>query len=208
MSTDSPHVAPGMAAPVDLAQFVPGGILPEDGWFKVISDDKCSRCKQPIAETEIPLTLFSSDGAKMLVYCDRCLYCGGDVDCSDGRPDFDRLGTARRNQPALRLVRDGEHIADTITLPRQVAGAAAQAPVKHVDKRKFLVWSNRVGQWFGSCASGYAPVISRAGRYSFDDATSICKNVNHRLQPTDEPVGVIVLAPEELDLREGAAEAE
>lgn len=56
--------------PID--QIVPGGILPDDRWHILVSDDTCSRCRKPIGEDEVPLLIWSGCGNNMLSYCERC----------------------------------------------------------------------------------------------------------------------------------------
>ena len=55
---------------------VPGGVWPTDHWHVVTNDWTCSRCREPIPDDEVPITLSGEreDGeAVMLIYCEVCL---------------------------------------------------------------------------------------------------------------------------------------
>ena len=174
---------PAMTAPFSLEHFVPGGILPDDHWHILISDDTCSRCRKPIPEDQVPLMLWSGDGSRMLSYCETCL--GGSHVYRHSPGDSD-LGA----QP---LECGDEHRADQDALPAAPEGAAMTE-----DTRKYLIWSNEHGLWWGPGYCGYARLISKAGRYKLTEATIICTNANAYLKATAEPNEVMVLAPEEL----------
>ena len=64
-----------MSSPeISIDQLVPGGIRPDDHWHHSTYDDTCSRCRQPIAEDEVPLLIWrGEDGADMLSYCPTCM---------------------------------------------------------------------------------------------------------------------------------------
>lgn len=49
-------------------------ILESDHPFAYISDDTCSRCREPLAEFDVPLRLWPKDRPGcMFVYCEKCL---------------------------------------------------------------------------------------------------------------------------------------
>jgi hypothetical protein len=52
---------------------IPGGIKPTDHWHRGTNDGTCSRCRAAIAEDEVPLMLWTEDGADMLIYCQKCI---------------------------------------------------------------------------------------------------------------------------------------
>jgi hypothetical protein len=45
------------------------GIKPTDHWHRRTNDWTCSRCRKPLAEGDVPLIFWSSDGEHMLIYC-------------------------------------------------------------------------------------------------------------------------------------------
>lgn len=183
MATDDYPIEPAAVAPFDIAEMIPGGILPDDHWHILICDDTCSRCLKPIPADHTPLMLWSGDGRRMLSYCETCL----------GGPHVYRHSPGDRDLGAQPLECRHEHRTDQDALP-----AAPEVPAVSVDKRKYLIWSNEHGLWWGPGYCGYTPVISRAGRYRLTEATIICTNANAYLAATAEPNEVMVLAPEEL----------
>ena len=67
-------------AEFSIEHFVPGGILPDDSWHILTSDNTCSRCHTEIREDEVPLMIWSGNGHNMLCYCERCTGRGGETD--------------------------------------------------------------------------------------------------------------------------------
>jgi hypothetical protein len=59
-----------------INQLIPGGIKPADHWHRRRNDNTCSRCRNEIADDEVPLMLWSTDGHDMLIYCEACLARG------------------------------------------------------------------------------------------------------------------------------------
>lgn len=72
-----------MKIPVEA--LVPGGIRPTDFVHHITNDGTCSRCRKPIAEAEVPLMLWPSDGDDMLIYCESCL--GTNARSDDGETE-------------------------------------------------------------------------------------------------------------------------
>jgi hypothetical protein len=189
---------------------LPGGILPGDRWFDQTHDDTCSRCGEPIPDTDMPLLLYAGRGSRMLAYCTKC----------QERPDDPHDGNRDNvcDLAAERLVRGRDGHRDQAGIPdlgargdaAQISGATA-APAKLRDERgardasqldpetaSFLIWSNEKREWWGPDYIGYTADIFRAGRYRLDEATIICTNNNCALRPTDGPAVVAVMAPESL----------
>ena len=132
---DAP-IEPAMTAPFSLKHFVPGGVLPDDHWHILISDDTCSRCRKPIPEDQVPLMLWSGDGSRMLSYCETCL----------GGPHVYRHSPGDSDLGAQPLECRDEHRADPAALP-----AAPEVPAMTNDfyilKDKFTVPVRDVLDW-------------------------------------------------------------
>jgi hypothetical protein len=62
-----------MSSKVSAEHLVPGGILPGDYWHDGRMDGRCSRCRLPVPERDVPLMIFDSEGDAVLVYCEACL---------------------------------------------------------------------------------------------------------------------------------------
>lgn len=60
-------------AKIDIAQLVPGGVLPTDRWHIDTNDGTCSRCRKEPPEHDVPLMFWSGEGDNMLIYCKACL---------------------------------------------------------------------------------------------------------------------------------------
>lgn len=60
---------------------------------------------------------------------------------------------------------------------------------------KYLIWSNEHAAWWRPNRLGYTAIISQAGRYSREEAETICERANQHRQGK-EPHEVMVLAPE------------
>ena len=64
-----------MASRMPIDVIVPGGILATDHVHRVTNDGTCSRCREPVAEDDVPLMLwFGRGGDDLLIYCTRCLH--------------------------------------------------------------------------------------------------------------------------------------
>lgn len=73
----------------------------------------------------------------------------------------------------------------------------------------YLIWSVDWKQWWRADKSGYSPSISDAGRYTRDEAETICNRPAHRCGFTNVgPSEVMLLAPESVDVPRRAAIAE
>jgi hypothetical protein len=59
--------------PMEIAQIVPGGVLPNDHWHRGTNDGTCSRCRREVSDEDVPLMLWSKNGKNMLIYCETCL---------------------------------------------------------------------------------------------------------------------------------------
>ena len=59
--------------PHQIDQFVPGGLKGTDHWHRNRNDNTCSRCREDIAEDDVPLMLWSANGHDMLIFCGKCL---------------------------------------------------------------------------------------------------------------------------------------
>ena len=58
---------------LNIAAFVPGGILETDHVHVRTYDETCSRCRKAIQEWDVPLMLWlPPDQENILVYCDGC----------------------------------------------------------------------------------------------------------------------------------------
>lgn len=71
---------------------------------------------------------------------------------------------------------------------------------------KWLIWSNEHRAWWGPDSSGYRGIISHAGRYSFEEASAICKDGGRQRAWSESkgPFEVMVPAPECLAPKGGA----
>jgi hypothetical protein len=58
---------------IDVADVVPGGLLPTDYVHVHTNDGTCSRCRREIDDGEVPLMLWIGDGERMLIFCWDCL---------------------------------------------------------------------------------------------------------------------------------------
>jgi hypothetical protein len=65
-------------AMADIADVVPGGLLPTDHVHVRTNDGTCSRCRRACDDDDdnIPLLVWIGDGERMLIFCQDCL--GGD----------------------------------------------------------------------------------------------------------------------------------
>ena len=55
-----------------VSTVIPGGILPTDFLHVDTCDDTCSRCREAVAEDDVPLMLWKGDGGSMFVFCSKC----------------------------------------------------------------------------------------------------------------------------------------
>lgn len=62
-------------APIDIAIFVPGGILATDHVHRKTNDRTCSRCRKLVPDEEVPLMFWLNGDPRgyMLIYCGDCL---------------------------------------------------------------------------------------------------------------------------------------
>lgn len=78
-----------MSDKVTIEHLVPGGILPGDHWHRGRLDGRCSRCRLPVPEDDVPLMIFDSEGDTTLVYCETCLGQKNHGNDRDSDPDLD-----------------------------------------------------------------------------------------------------------------------
>lgn len=67
---------------------------------------------------------------------------------------------------------------------------------------QYLIWSNEHAAWWRSGHLGYTEIISKAGRYSREEAEQICADANRYRPEGAQPHEVAVLAPESVDALE------
>lgn len=65
---------------------------------------------------------------------------------------------------------------------------------------KYLIWSNQKNKWWSSCRRGYTKSIDEAGRYSEEEAVSICNDANYNWD-----TGYFRKIPDELPILETIA---
>ena len=59
---------------------------------------------------------------------------------------------------------------------------------------EYLIWSNEHRAWWKPSSQGYTTELSRAGRYSRDEAISICANARDRWGAKSIPSEIPVVA--------------
>ena len=62
-----------MATRLQIDQLIPGGIRGDDYIHRGTNDNTCSRCREEIAEEDVPLMLWTNDGHNLMIYCEACL---------------------------------------------------------------------------------------------------------------------------------------
>ena len=62
------------------------------------------------------------------------------------------------------------------------------------DEANYLIWSNEQGAWWRSKGRGYTVYLSNAGRYSRDEALSICRSSRNGWRIGSPPSEIPVLA--------------
>lgn len=43
----------------------------------------------------------------------------------------------------------------------------------------YFIWSIEHNSWWGPCSCGYTTNREKAGKYTLEEATAICKDANH-----------------------------
>lgn len=63
---------------LNIEDLVPDGIRQTDFLHRSTYDETCSRCREPIAEDDVPILLWVNDGEDMYAFCRECTGRTGD----------------------------------------------------------------------------------------------------------------------------------
>lgn len=65
----------------------------------------------------------------------------------------------------------------------------------------YLIWSNEHQAWWRAESRGYTTLLQQAGRYSFDEAITICNGANYSWDEDNNPLELPVSEKIALELR-------